>query len=73
MRSDGTVTAFGRSALVLAPEGCEWAPEDAFGPGASGNQPPEEWYDEFAVPLHHLIAGMLATDDVRPVGPLRSG
>ena len=73
LRSDGTVTAFGRSALILAPEGCEWAPDDAFGPGASGNRPPEGWDDDFVVPMRHLVVGMLAADAVTRVGLFRSG
>jgi len=73
LRSDGTVTAFGRSALILAPEGCEWAPNDAFGPGASGNRPPEGWDDDFSVPMEFLVAGMLTADAVAPVGLIRSG
>ncbi len=73
LESDGTVTAFGRSALILAPEGCEWAPNDAFGPGASGNRPPEGWDDDFMVPTQHLVTGMLRANAVMPVGLVRSG
>jgi hypothetical protein len=73
LESDGTVTAFGRSALILAPEGCEWAPGDAFGPGASGNQPPEGWDDDFVVPMRYLVSGMLSGGMITPAGPLRSG
>ncbi len=60
LEADGTVTARGRSALILAPEGCEWFPEDAFGPGASGNQPPEGWDDEFVVPVRYQVSAALA-------------
>ncbi|MFW2336474.1 MAG: hypothetical protein ACN4IE_21980, partial [Ilumatobacter sp.] len=73
LEDDGTVTAFGRSALILAPEGCEWAPGDSFGPGASGNQPPEEWDDDFVVPTRFVVAGALAGDAITPAGLLRSG
>ena len=60
-------------ALILAPEGCEWAPEDAFGPGASGNRPPEGWDDEFVVPIRYLVSGSLSGQGFTPVGPLQSG
>jgi hypothetical protein len=73
LRADGTVTARGRSALILAPEGCEWAPEDSFGPGASGNQPPEGWNADFDVPVRHLVSGALSAGAFTPAGPLRSG
>lgn len=73
LEADGTVTARGRSALILAPEGCEWAPEDAFGPGASGNRPPEGWDDDFVVPVRYVVSGSLAGDPVIPVAPLRPG
>jgi hypothetical protein len=73
LQADGTVTAFGPSALILPPEGCEWAPNDAFGPGASGNRPPDGWDDDFAVPTQFLVAGMLGADGVTPVGLFRSG
>lgn len=73
LKADGTVTARGRSALILAPEGCEWAPEDSFGPGASGNRPPEGWDDEFVVAVRYMVAGAMAGDPVTPVGPLRPG
>ena len=73
LRADGTVTAHGRSALILAPEGCEWAPDDAFGPGASGNQPPDGWDDDFEVPVRYLVSGALSAEAFTPVGPLRPG
>ena len=73
LRADGTVTAHGRSALILPPEGCEWFPEDSFGPGASGNQPPEGWDDDFEVPVRYLVSGALSGGAFTPVGPLRPG
>lgn len=73
LRADGTVTARGRSALILAPEGCEWAPDDSFGPGASGNQPPEGWDADFDVPIRYLVSGALSSGAFTPAGPLRPG
>jgi hypothetical protein len=73
LRADGTVTARGRSALILPPEGCEWAPDDAFGPRASGNQPPEGWGADFDVPVRYLVSGALSAGAFTPAGPLRSG
>ena len=73
LRADGTVTARGRSALILPPEGCEWAPDDSFGPGASGNRPPEEWGADFHVPIRYVVSGAMSSGAFTPVGPLRPG
>ena len=73
LRADGTVTARGRSALILPPEGCEWAPDDAFGPRASGNRPPDDWSADFDVPIRYVVSGALSSGAFTPVGPLRPG
>jgi hypothetical protein len=73
LHADGTVTAFGRSALILAPEDCQWAPDEAFGPGAAGNQPPEGWTDPFEIPARYWVSGALADNAFRPAGLLRRG
>ena len=73
LRADGTVTARGRSALILPPEGCEWAPDDSFGPRASGNRPPEDWSVDFDVPIRYVVSGALSSGAFTPVGPLRPG
>jgi hypothetical protein len=73
LEANGTVTAYGRSALILAPEGCEWAPDGDFGPGAAGNRPPEGWDDPIDIPTRFLVSGVLDADRVTPVGLLRPG
>ena len=73
LHADGTVTAHGRSALILAPQDCVWAPVDAFGPGASGAEPPDEWGRPFTIPAEHWVAGMLADGGRGPTALLRRG
>ena len=73
LHADGTVTAHGRSALILAPEDCVWAPVEAFGPGASGTEPPDEWGVPFKIPAEYWVAGMLGDDGFSPAALLRRG
>jgi hypothetical protein len=73
LHADGTVTAYGNSALILAPGGCQWAPDEAFGPGAAGNRPPDGWDDTFEISGRYWVAGTLAGDDFVPAGLLRRG
>jgi hypothetical protein len=71
LHSDGTVTAYGKSALIVAPEDCQWAPEEPFGPGASGNRPPDGWTDPFEIPSRYWVAGTFAGSQFVPAGLLR--
>ena len=73
LRSDGTVTAHGRSALILAPEDCVWAPVEPFGPGASGGRPLDGWGLPFKIPAEYWVTGMFTSGDVSPSAPLRRG
>jgi hypothetical protein len=73
LHDDGTVTAFGRSALILPPEDCVWAPVEAFGPGASGSKPGDGWDDPITLPPQFWVSGLLAGDGVLPAGLLRRG
>jgi len=57
IHSDGAVTAFGPSALIVPPGGCEWAPDDAFGPTARGNRAPEGWHEPIELPSRYWVAG----------------
>ena len=71
LHANGTVTAHGRSALVLAPEDCFWAPADPFGPGAAGSAAPDGWGEAFSIPVSHWVTGALTTDQFSPAALLR--
>ena len=73
LHADGTVTAFGKSALIAAPQGCEWAPEDAFGPGASGNQPELAWWVPAEIPARYWVSGSMPAGGLTPFGLLPRG
>jgi hypothetical protein len=71
IHADGTVTAVGRAALIVPPVDCVWAPQEPFGPGASGNRPPDDWGGRFAIAAQYWVSGVL-TADVDPVAaPVR--
>jgi hypothetical protein len=70
---DGTVTAYGGSALVLPPGGCEWTPDEAFGPGARGNPAPEEWYEPFTIPARFWVSGTRAGHPAAAATLVRKG
>jgi len=72
LHRDGTVTAHGRSALIVAPEDCAWAPVAPHGPGASGSRPPEGWGAPFAIPARFWVTSGLAGEH-SPAAPLRRG
>ncbi len=71
IHTSGSVTAYGKAALIVAPEDCEWAPEDPFGPGARGTQPPEGWDVPFDIPAKAWVAGSQAADPAQPVLTVR--
>ena len=50
-----------------------WAPVEAFGPGASGTQPPDDWGAPFKIPAEHWVAGMLGDGAFGPAALLRRG
>lgn len=62
IHTDGTVTAVGKSALIMPPEDCGWAPDTPFGAGAAGSLPSDEWNQPVEVLARHWVAGALATD-----------
>mgnify|MGYP002629143465 CR=1 FL=1 len=72
LHSNGTVTAYGRSALILAPEDCVWAPVEPHGPGGLGSWPAPGWGLPFKIPAEYWVAGMLA-DEFNPAALLRRG
>ena len=49
IHADGRITAYGRSALIVPPEDCVWAPAERFGPGEAGNRPPTLWGLPFGI------------------------
>jgi hypothetical protein len=71
LHANGTVTAVGRAALIVPPVDCVWAPQEPFGPGASGNQPPELWGGLFTISAQHWVHGVLAADGDPLVAPVR--
>src|SRR5690606_9931632 len=53
--ADGTVQAYGASALILHPLGCQWAPTEAFGPGAAGAAAPEGFDEPIDLPARYWV------------------
>jgi hypothetical protein len=68
---DGTVTAVGRSALIVPPQGCIWAPNVAYGPGAAGAAPPYLWGLPFDVSGRRYVDAAVAATEFTPVTPRR--
>ena len=68
---DGTVTAIGRSALIMPPQGCIWAPNVAYGPGAAGAAPPYLWGLPFDVSGRQYAIAAMAATEMSPVTPRR--
>jgi hypothetical protein len=61
---NGTVTATGKSAQILPPEGCTWSPTDTFGFGAKGGHPELKWGLPIEVPAKFWVN---AAVDVREI------
>ena len=57
LHANGTITAYGRSALIVAPEDCVWAPVEPHGPGALGSWPATGWGLPFKIPAEFWVAG----------------
>ena len=55
---DGTLTATGKSAQIIPPEGCTWSPSDTFGFGAKGGTPSLEWGAPIAVPAQYWVKSL---------------
>jgi hypothetical protein len=60
IRADGTVTAVGKSALIMPPEGCVWAPDKPFGSAAAGPKAVKEWSVPIVVPARYWVASSIA-------------
>jgi hypothetical protein len=61
VHADGTLTATGKSAQIIPPEGCTWSPSDTFGFGATGGTPTLEWGVPIAVPAQFWVKSLPAT------------
>ncbi|MFP5489176.1 MAG: hypothetical protein ACLGHQ_12825, partial [Acidimicrobiia bacterium] len=70
LHADGTVTAVGRSALIVPPIDCVWAPQEPFGPGAAGNRAPDDWGAPFTIRAEHWVTGVLDAERDALVAPL---
>jgi murein DD-endopeptidase MepM/ murein hydrolase activator NlpD len=70
----GAVHAVGEAALVYPTEGCGWAPEEPYGPGALGSADvPEGFDDPIVLPIALWIAALKDGGEVRLGAPLRRG
>ena len=72
IHGDGTVTATGKSALIVSAADCTWAPTQAFGPGAGGSNPPLIWFVPVKIPPAYWVTGA-TTASTTPIAPLRRG
>jgi hypothetical protein len=71
LHRNGTVTAYGRSALILPPQDCVWSPSKPFGPGANGGDPPKYWGLPFDIETRFWVADAIAQEDLAPMTPRR--
>ena len=71
VHADGTLTATGKSAQIVPPEGCTWSPSETFGFGAKGGIPTLEWGGPIDVPAEFWIRG-LPTSTLPTVTPRSS-
>ena len=61
IHGDGTLTATGKSAQIIPPEGCTWSPSDTFGFGAKGGTPTLEWGVPIDVPAQFWVKSLPET------------
>jgi hypothetical protein len=52
---NGTLTATGKSAQIIPPEGCTWSPTETFGFGAKGGNPELKWGVPIEVPARYWV------------------
>jgi hypothetical protein len=72
--ASGQVSAIGRASLVHPTEGCEWAPPEAYGPGAAGNTVlPVGFVDEVVVSTEVWIDAILDSAGLTLAGLSRPG
>jgi len=67
---DGTVQAWGNSALILHPRGCQWEPTVAYGAGASGAAAPLRFAVPIDVPVRYWVTGTTAALEQQAAGLL---
>jgi murein DD-endopeptidase MepM/ murein hydrolase activator NlpD len=68
IHDDGTVTANGKTALIMPPQGCQWAPDKPYGPGAAGGLP-TTWKTPVEVPVRFRVGATVSTLD-SPIAPV---
>ena len=61
VHGDGTLTATGKSAQIVPPEGCTWSPTETFGFAAKGGTPKLDWGVPIEVPAQFWVKGLPAT------------
>jgi hypothetical protein len=71
IHDDGTVTAAGKTALIMPPQGCQWSPEKPFGPGGAGSLP-TTWTTPVEVAARYWVSGSVDASDL-PVTPFVTG
>lgn len=70
----GEVHAIGEAALIHPTAACQWAPDEAYGPGARGSADvPEGFHDEVVLPVGLWLTALKDGGEVRPGAPLRRG
>ena len=73
IHGDGTVTAKGKSALILPPTDCAWTPPEPFGAGARGAKTPLAWLNPIDVAPVYWVTGAGVADLFTLSSPLRRG
>jgi murein DD-endopeptidase MepM/ murein hydrolase activator NlpD len=71
--ADGSVTAYGRSALILAPQDCSWAPVVPHGFGARGADAPLDWFFPIELDAALWVNSAMAEASLSPTLLLRRG
>ena len=69
IKANGTLTATGKMALIVPPEGCVWQPTLTYGLGARGGQPGLAWLTPITVSPRFWVSGSGVSDAVTaPIG-----
>ncbi len=70
IHSNGTVTAYGPSTLIVPPGGCQWAPSGDYGPGAGGAAAPLGFTDPIELSSRLWVNGSTSLGN-SPAGRVR--
>jgi hypothetical protein len=69
IKANGTLTATGKMALIVPPEGCVWQPTLTYGLGARGGQPGLAWLTPITVSPRFWVSGSGVSEAVTaPIG-----